>query len=75
MQRPFTGRPSDVVEKVREVQRVVPVEGPIRVGGARATPGVSFLCFVSFSFVLTAEFASVMYEKEKWDCSTEGRVT
>jgi len=45
MQRPFAGVPSDVVEKVREVERVVPVEGRIRVRRARAT-GVSFL----FSF-------------------------
>jgi hypothetical protein len=57
MQRPFAGVPSNVVEKVREVERVVPVEGRIRVGGARAT-GVSFLFFFLF-FVLTAEFASV----------------
>jgi len=57
MQRPFASVPSDVVEKVREVERVVPVEGHIRVGGARAT-GVSLLfCFLFF--VLTAEFASV----------------
>lgn len=56
MQRPFAGVPSDVVEKVREVERVVPVEGRIRVGGARAT-GVSFLFFFLF-FVLTADFAS-----------------
>jgi len=49
--------PSDVVEKVREVERVVPVEGRIRVGRARAT-GVSFILFLFF-FVLTAEFASV----------------
>jgi len=39
--------PSDVVEKVREVGRVVPVEGRIRVGGARAM-GVSFLFVVLF---------------------------
>jgi len=57
MQRPFAGVPSDVVEKVREVERGVPVEGRIRVGGARAT-GVSFLFLFPF-FVLTAEFASV----------------
>jgi len=44
MQQPFAGMPCDVVEKVREVERVVPVEGRIRVGGARAT-GVSFLFF------------------------------
>jgi len=74
MQRPFAGVPSDVVEKVREVEREVPVEGRIRVGGARAT-GVSFLFCFLFLFVLTAEFASVMYEKEKRDCSTEGRAT
>ena len=62
------------MEKVREVERVVPVEGRIRVGGARAT-GVSFLfVFLSF-FVLTTQFASVMYEKERRDCSAEGRVT
>ena len=47
MQRPFAGLPSDVVEKVREVEREVPVEGPIWVGGARAT-GVSFLLFFLF---------------------------
>jgi len=66
--------PSDVVEKVREVEMVVPVEGRIWVDGARAT-GVSFLFFFLPLFVLTAEFASVMYEKEKQDCSTEGRAT
>jgi len=48
---------SDVVEKVREVERMVPVEGRIRVGGARAK-GVHFLSFFFF-FVFTAEFASV----------------
>jgi len=74
MQRPFAGVPSDVVEKVREVQTVVPVEGRIRVDGARAT-GVSFLFFFLLFFVLTAEFASVMYEKEKRDCSVEGKAT
>jgi len=58
MQRPFAGVPSDVVAKVREVGRVVPVEGRMRVGGARAT-GVSFLFFFLSFFVLTAEFASV----------------
>jgi len=57
MQRLFAGVFSDVVEKVREVERVVPLEGRIRVCGARAT-GVSFLFFFFF-FVLTAEFASV----------------
>jgi len=57
MQQPFAGVPSDVVEKAREVERVVPVEGRIWVGGARAT-GVSFLFFFLF-FVFTAEFASV----------------
>jgi len=57
MQRPLAGVPSDVVEKVREVKSVVPVEGCIEVGGARAT-GVSFLFFFFF-FVLTTEFASV----------------
>ena len=42
--------PSDVIEKVREVEKVVAVEGRIRVGGARAT-GVSFLfCFLFFCF-------------------------
>jgi len=66
--------PSDVVEKVREVERVVPVEGRIRVDGARAT-GVSFLFFFLFFFVLTAQFASLIYEKEKRDCSPEGRAT
>jgi len=33
-----------------------------------------FLCF-SFVFILTAEFASVMYEKEKRDCCEEGKAT
>jgi len=66
--------PSNVVEKVREVERVVPVEGRIRISWARAT-GVSFFYFLFFFFVLTAEFASVMYEKEKRDCSAEGRAT
>ena len=37
MQRPGAGMPSDGVQKVREVQRLVPGEGHIRVGGARAT--------------------------------------
>jgi len=74
MQGPFAGVPSNIVEKLREVERVVPVEGYIQVGGARDT-GVSFLFFFSFFFVLTAEFASVMYEKENQDCSAEGRVT
>jgi len=57
MQRPFAGVPSDVVGKVRDVERVVPVEGRIRVGGATATR-VSFLSFFLF-FLLTGEFASV----------------
>jgi len=51
MQRPFAGMPSDVVEKVREAERVVLVEGRIQVGGARAT-GVSFhfiFLFVCFN--------------------------
>jgi len=47
MQTPFAGVLSDVVEKVRDVVMVVPVEGRIRVGGARAT-GVSFLFFFLF---------------------------
>jgi len=47
MQLPFAGMPSDVVEKVREVERVVRVEGRIWVGGARAM-GVSFLFFFVF---------------------------
>jgi len=47
MERPFAGIPSDVVEKVRQVERVVAVEGGIRVGRARAT-GLSFLLFVVF---------------------------
>jgi len=49
---------SDVVEQVREAERVVPVVERIRVGGARAT-GVCLLCFFHLFFVLTAEFASV----------------
>jgi len=57
MHPPFAGVPSDVVGKVREVEKVVPVVGRIRVGGARAT-GVAFLYFFLF-FVLIAEFASV----------------
>jgi len=47
MQRPFAGVPSDRVEKVREVQRLVPVEERIRVGAARAMR-VSFLFFSLF---------------------------
>jgi len=47
MQRPFAGVPPKVVEKVREVERVVPVDEGIRVGGARAT-GVSFLFYICF---------------------------
>jgi len=47
MQRPFARVPSDVVEKVREAERVVLVEGRIWVDGARAM-GVSFLCFFLF---------------------------
>jgi len=47
MQRPFAGMPSGLVEKVRQVEMVVPVEGRIRVIGARAT-GVSFLFFFVF---------------------------
>jgi len=66
--------PSDVVEKVRELERVVPVEGRIWVGGARAMAVFLFLFFLFF-FVLTAEFVSVLYEKEKRDCSAEGRAT
>ena len=45
MQQPFASVLSDVVEKVREVERVVPVEGRIPVGGARATC-VSFILFL-----------------------------
>jgi len=74
MQRPFAEVSSDVVEKVREVERLVLVEGRIWVGGARAV-SVSFLLFSSFYFVLTAEFASVICEKEKQDWSAEGRAT
>jgi len=66
--------PSNVVEKVSEVERVVQVEGHIRVGGVRATR-VSFAFFFALFFVLTAEFASVTYEKENRDCSAEGRAT
>jgi len=66
--------PSDVVEKVREVERVVPVEGHMRVDGARAT-GFCFLFFFLFFFVLTSQFASLMYEKDKRDCGPEGRAT
>jgi len=47
MQLPFAGVPSDVVEKVSEVERVVPVAGGIRVGGARGM-GVSFVFFFLF---------------------------
>jgi len=47
MQRPFAGVPSDAVAKVKEVEREVPVEGRMRVGGVRAT-GVSFLFFFLF---------------------------
>jgi len=65
---------SDVVAKVRKVERVVQVEGRIRVGGARAT-AASFLFFFFFLLVLTAEFASMMYEKENRDCSAEDRAT
>jgi len=72
MQRPFAGVPSDVVEKVREVERVVPEEGRIWVGGARAT-AVSFLFF--FSFFLFQPLSLLLYEKEKRDCSAEGRAT
>jgi len=39
--------PPEVVEKVREVDRVVPVEGRIWLGGARAVDS-SFLLFFSF---------------------------
>jgi len=51
MQPPFADKPSTVLEKVREVERVVPVDGGIRVGGARAT-GVSFLFFSFLLFFL-----------------------
>jgi len=34
-----------------------------------------FFSFCVFVFVLTAVFASMMYEKEKRDCSVEGIVT
>ena len=51
MQRPFAGIPSDVVAKVREVKRVVPVEGRMRVGGARATAVTFLLFFSSFVFL------------------------
>jgi len=50
MQRRFAGVPCDVVEKVREGERVVQVEGGIRVGVARAT-GVSFLFLFLFSLL------------------------
>jgi len=74
MQQPFAFVASDVGEKVREVERVVPVDGRIRVGGARAA-GVSFFFLFFLFFVSTAELASMMYEKEKCDCSLEGRAT
>jgi len=47
VQRPFAGVPSDIVEKGRVVERMVPVEERIRVGGARVT-GVSFVVFFSY---------------------------
>ena len=72
MQRPFAGMPSDGVDKVREVERVVPVEGRIGVGGARAT-GVSFL-FICHFFLFEL-LSLLLYEKEKWDCRAEGRAT
>jgi len=39
--------PSDIVEKGRVGERVVPVEDRIQVGGARVT-GVSFVVFFSY---------------------------
>jgi len=72
MQRPFAGLPSDVVEKVREVERVVPVEGRIRVGRARATGVSSLFFFLLFLFKL---LSLLLYEKEKRDCSATGRAT
>jgi len=47
MQRSFAGMPTNVVEKVRDIDRVVPVEGHIRVGGPRAMD-VSFHFFFLF---------------------------
>ena len=47
MQRPLASVLSDVVRKLSEVERVVPVDGRIRVGGARAT-GVPFPFFSGF---------------------------
>jgi len=72
MQQPFASVPSDIVEKVREVERVVPVVGRIRVGGARATR-VSFLFF--FLFFLFELLSLLLYEKERRDSSAEGRAT
>jgi len=50
MQRPFAGVSSYVVEKVSEVERVVPVEGLIWVGGARARAVSFFFYFYSFCY-------------------------
>jgi len=72
MQRPFPGLPSEVVEKVRDVERVVPIEGRILVGGARAT-GISFPFFCLFFLFLL--WRLLLDEKEKRDCSAEGRAT
>jgi len=74
MQRPFTRVLHDLVEKIREVERVVPPEARIRVGAA-STLGFLLFFFYSFFLVLTAEFAFVMYENEGVDCSDEGGAT
>jgi len=68
----FADVPCDVVGKLSELERVVPVEGCIRVGGERPA-GVFFFSFFVVVLVLPAGFLSGMYEKEKWNCSAQGR--
>jgi len=51
MEPPFANGPFDVVAKVSEVERVVPVEGRMWVGGAWAV-AVDFLFFFFFFFWL-----------------------
>jgi len=74
MQQRFAGVPPGIVEKAREVERLVPVEGHIQVGRARAAI-ISLVFILCLFFVSTAEFASLMYAKERQDCSKEGRRT
>jgi len=65
--------PFDGVEKVRVSRQGGTSRGAYPGWWGKSHGCFFFFCFFSLFCVLTAEFASVMYEKEKRDCSAEGR--